>query len=94
MGGIARVETKLIRAHLWKKGKAQTKLCSLHRGAFCQFIFWWIYYCYNSKCTGKETGKTHFCALHCTAFPIIRTVLIFLGTFQIYVPLQSKKIGL
>ena len=35
----------------------------LHRGAFCQFIFRWIYNCHNSKSTGKETGKTHFCIL-------------------------------
>ena len=28
---------------------------------------------------------------YCTAFPIIRTVLIFLGTFQIYVPYDLKK---
>ena len=31
----------------------------LHRGAFCQFPFRWIYYCHSSsKSTGKETGKT------------------------------------
>ena len=28
---------------------------------------------------------------YCTAFPIIRTVLIFLGTFQLYVPYNLKK---
>ena len=36
---------------------------SLHRGAFCQLPFRWIYYwpllCHSSKSTGKETGKTH-----------------------------------
>ena len=37
---------------------------ALYRGAFCQFPFRWIY-CYGSnKSTGKETGKTHLCALH------------------------------
>ena len=36
----------------------------MHRGAFCQFLFRWIYYCHISKSTGKETGKTHFCALY------------------------------
>ena len=36
---------------------------ALHRGAFCQFPFRWIYYCHSSKSTGKETGKTHLCAL-------------------------------
>ena len=35
----------------------------LHGGAFWQFPFWWIYYCHISKSTGKETDKTHLCAL-------------------------------
>ena len=30
----------------------------LHRGAFCQLPFRWVYYCNSSKTTGKETGKT------------------------------------
>ena len=40
--------------------------CSLlHcRDAICQFLFRWIYYCHSNKSTGKETGKTHLCALH------------------------------
>ena len=36
---------------------------TVHRGAFCQFLFRWIYYCHSSKSTGKETGKTHLCAV-------------------------------
>ena len=36
---------------------------TVHRGAFCQFNFWWIYYCHSSKSTGKETGKSHLCAV-------------------------------
>ena len=36
---------------------------SVHRGAFCQFPFRLIYYCHSSKSTGKETGKTHLCAV-------------------------------
>ena len=35
----------------------------LHRGAFCQFPFRWIYYCHSSKSTGKKAGKLHLCAL-------------------------------
>ena len=35
----------------------------MHRGAICQFLFRWIYYCHSSKSTGKKTGKTHLCAL-------------------------------
>ena len=36
----------------------------LHRDAFCQFTFRWIYYCYSSKSTGQKTGKTHLCELY------------------------------
>ena len=36
---------------------------SLHRGAFCQFTFRWIYYSHSSKSSGKETGKTRLFAL-------------------------------
>ena len=32
---------------------------TLHRSAFCQFPFRWIYYCNSSESTRKETGKTH-----------------------------------
>ena len=39
---------------------------AVHRGAFCQFLFRWIYYCHSSKSTGKETGKTYLCAVHWT----------------------------
>ena len=35
----------------------------LHRDAFCQFPFLWIYYYGSNKSTGKETGKTHLCAV-------------------------------
>ena len=35
----------------------------LHRGVFCQFPLRWIYYYGSNKSTGKETGKTHLCAL-------------------------------
>ena len=35
----------------------------LHRGAFFKFLFRWIHYCHSIKFTGKETGKTHLCAL-------------------------------
>jgi hypothetical protein len=36
---------------------------ALHRGAFCHFLFRWIYYCHSSKSNGKETSKRHLCAL-------------------------------
>jgi hypothetical protein len=41
----------------------QRILSKVHRGAFFQFPFRWIYYCHSSKTTGKETGKTHLCAV-------------------------------
>jgi hypothetical protein len=37
--------------------------CTVHRGAFCQFPFQWIYYWHSSKFTGNETGKIHLCAV-------------------------------
>jgi hypothetical protein len=36
---------------------------AVHRGAFCQFPFRWIYYCHGGKSTGKKTGKMHLCAV-------------------------------
>ena len=42
----------------------------LHRGAFCQFPFQWIYYYGSNKSTRKETGKMHLCALCCGYFLI------------------------
>ena len=36
---------------------------AVHRGAFCQFPFRWIYYYVSNNSTGKETGKTHLCAV-------------------------------
>ena len=36
----------------------------VHRGAFCQFPFRWIYYYGSIKSTGKKTGKTHLCAVY------------------------------
>ena len=38
-------------------------LAPAHIGAFCQFLFRWIYYCHSSKFTGKQTGKMHLCAV-------------------------------
>ena len=35
----------------------------VHRGAFCQFHFRWIYYYGSDKSTGKETGKRHLCGV-------------------------------
>ena len=36
---------------------------AMHRDAFYQFPFRWIYYCHSSKSTRKETVKTHLCAM-------------------------------
>ena len=37
----------------------------MHRGAFCQFSFHWIYYYGSNESNGKETGKMHLCAMQC-----------------------------
>ena len=41
------------------------KICktSVHRGAFYQFPFRWIYYYRSNESIGKETGKSHLCAV-------------------------------
>ena len=44
-------------------GRLAVQCTAVHRGAFCQFPFRWIYYCHSSKSTGKETGKKHICAV-------------------------------
>ena len=39
---------------------------AVHRGAFCQFTFWWIHYYDSNKSTGLETGKLHrYALLYC-----------------------------
>ena len=45
-------------------------LCAVHRDAFCQSLFHWIYYCHSSKTTGKETVKTHLCTLVWSLNPV------------------------
>ena len=42
--------------------------------AFCQSSFRWVYYYGSNKSTGKETDKTHLCALSC-GYRIIETIL-------------------
>ena len=48
------------------------EITALHRGAFCPFLFRWIYYCHSSKYTGKKTDKTHLCAV----FTLIKVLII------------------
>ena len=36
---------------------------AVHRSAFCQFPFRWIFYYGSNKSTRKETGKMHLCAV-------------------------------
>ena len=38
-------------------------ISAVHRSAFCQFPFRWIYYYGSNKSTGKEIGKTHLSAV-------------------------------
>ena len=35
----------------------------VHRGAFCQFPFRWIYYYGSNKSTVKEIGKMYLCVV-------------------------------
>ena len=59
---------------------------TLHRGAFFQFPFWWIYYYGSNKSTGKEIGKTHLCAVskmhvaHVTYYSMTSMGMIQTGT--------------
>ena len=54
--GLYKVGSPLAIVFLTSEHKA------VHKVAFCQFLFQWIYYCYISKPTRKETGKMHLCA--------------------------------
>ena len=36
----------------------------MHKSVFGQFSFRWIYYYGSNKFTGKETDKTHLCAVY------------------------------
>ena len=53
----------LSRATLLIAIRKKVHVYTLHRGAFCQFHFRWFYYYGRSKSNGKETDKTHCCAL-------------------------------
>ena len=56
---------------------------TVHRGAFRQFPFRWIYLCHSGKSTGMETGKTHLCA-------VVVYSLCF-SKIQIVFPFQDRK---
>ena len=49
-----------------------------------------VLYNYKYRTISKNVDRTVY-FYYCTAFPIISTVLIFLGTVQIYVPYDLKK---
>ena len=50
-------------SNVWTMNFSNMNTVPVHRGAFCQIPFWWIYYYGSTKSTGKETGKTNLCAL-------------------------------
>ena len=57
----------------WKKPRQHWLWClwhTLHRGALCQFPFRWVYYYGSNKSTGKETVKTHLCAVYFFLFTL------------------------
>ena len=65
-----RYETIVSRIGLSLGYSEQDTSEAVHRGAFRQFIFRWIYYYGSNESTGKKTGKTHLCAL-CASCGII-----------------------
>ena len=60
---------------------------TLHRDAFWEFPFRWIYYCNSSESTGKETDKTHLCAL--VRIPCY--ILDATWSSQIVLPMQNLE---
>ena len=67
--------------------------CAMHKGAFLQFLFRWIYYWHCSKSTRKETGKTHLCAMHKGVFwkGLVRYfILIHTQPDEVRVQIYSK----
>ena len=64
----------------------------MHRGAFCQFLFRWIYYYGSNKSTGKETCKPHLCAVHCSVAPYLVLTLLAVSAFSDSKSDQIKQI--
>ena len=50
-------------SNVWTMNFSNMNTVPVHRGAFCQIPFRWIYYYGSTKSTGKETGKTNLCAV-------------------------------
>ena len=68
----------------------------MHRGAFCQFSSRWIYYYGVNKSNGKETGKTHLCAMFWLytlplAWPAQAKVQICIDNFYLYCEVNSLQ---
>ena len=66
----------------------QTNIHTLHRGAFCQIPFRWIYYYGSNESTRKETGTMHLCALCCRLACKGRNLRLF--PYQLF-PLNMNK---
>ena len=71
---IYTVRRQIVRStYTMRQNECECKIISaLHRDAFCQFLFWCIYYYGSNKSTGKETGKTHLCTV---SSPLINVAL-------------------
>ena len=63
----------------------QTMMMFNQPGAFCQYLFRWIYYYGSNKSTRKETGKRQLCALF---FRLLHSF----GLFSLK-NTMSKKVG-
>ena len=58
--GLQKLPQSLWKPFLWLQ-KGLDHIEPLHRGAFCQFPFRWIYYYGSNESTRKETVKMHLC---------------------------------
>ena len=62
---------------------------SVQRGAFCQFNFWWVYYCHKSKSIGKQTFEMHLCAV--TYYQSPKLIFIYAIDRIIHVSIVLEK---
>ena len=70
---------------MFKEGVISLHRSALHRGAFCQFPFRWIYYCHSSKSTGEETGKTHLCGNLCIFKHLMTRAVVSVWLWGFYI---------
>ena len=65
-------------------------LLILHRVAFCQFIFRWIYYCHSSKSAAPERKLAKRSSVHVQCFLLIYHVHAYLFLTKLPILLTKK----